>query len=151
AANCRSLTPFGMTTHLRARWFRSFTPLPMRDCGIEKLNSSVIVGCKSKESIEVLGGAGADFLCRHAAQFADLAGYFFHKCWFVAFSAMRNRCQVRRIGFDQHAVERHHLCRVTNRLRFGECDVAREGNHETHIERAARVLDASSKAVQCAA
>src|SRR5208282_2442594 len=106
---------------------------------------------ESKTLVEIPRGLRADLFCGHVAQFADLTGYLPDKRRLVALAAMRNRGQVGRVGFDQHAVERNHLRRVADRLRLGKGDIAGKRNHETQIERPPRMLDASREAVQNAA
>ena len=64
---------------------------------------------------------------------------------------MRHRREIRGIGLNEHAVERHDGGRVANVLRLGIGDVAGEGNDETQIERGLGVLDRAGEAVQDAA
>ena len=61
---------------------------------------------------------------------------------------MRNRRQVRRVGLDQHPVERDDLGRVADVLRFGKRDVSGERNQKSQVEAAARVFDGAREAVQ---
>ena len=64
---------------------------------------------------------------------------------------MRNRREIRTVGLDEHAIERHHGGCVADVLRFGIGDVAGERNHEAEIERRPRVLDRPGEAMQYAA
>ena len=66
---------------------------------------------------------------------AILPRHLFYERGLVALAAMRHRREKRRIGLNEHAVERNHAGSVANVLRLGKGDVAGKGDHEAQIER----------------
>ena len=106
---------------------------------------------KPEKAAEVFRGLLAHRFRRETAQFADLAGGFKHERRFVSLATMRNGRKIWRVGFNQHAVKGYHLCRIADILRFGERDVAGEGNQEAKVKSSAGMLDAAGEAMQDAA
>src|SRR5271165_1033828 len=97
-------------------------------CDEWAMDRYTLVGLRQpKKGGEILRSLLADFFGRKTAQFADLARSLDDECGFVALAAMRRRREIRRIGLDEHAVERHDGGRVANVLRLGKGDVAGEG------------------------
>jgi len=66
----------------------------------------------------------------------------------IALSTMWHGREKRRIGLNQHPIERHFEGGVANQLRLRKRDVSRERNHEPQIERLLRVLPAPRETVQ---
>src|SRR5437868_1325389 len=101
---------------------------------LNKLNG-VELFVKGKEAVKIVGSLPAHFFCRESAQFADLPRRFHHEGRLITLAAMRNRRQKRRVGFNQHAIQRDLLGRIANLLRLRKSNVSRKRNHEPHIER----------------
>src|SRR5580693_8707729 len=57
--------------------------------------------------VEIAGSQLAYFIHGERAQFAQPPRRLFHEGWLVALSPVRNRRQIRRVGLDQHTVERN--------------------------------------------
>src|SRR5262252_9905908 len=79
-----------------------------------------------EEFVKVLRGSVAHFFKRQIAYLADLPGYFLHVGGLVPLPAVGDWRQIRRIGFDQHAIEGNKLRGVADILRFRESDVTGE-------------------------
>ena len=92
-----------------------------------------------------------DFFRRKPPQLGNLARCLDDEGRLIAFSPMRHRRQGRRVGLDEHAIQRHYTGGIANVLCLGKRDVAGKGNNKAEIERGPRVLHRSREAVQHAA
>ena len=85
------------------------------------------------------------------AQPRDLLGDMPHERRLVALAAIRHRREIRAVGLDQHAVERHAPRDVLQLDRVLERDDARERDVEAEVERGARDVPRLGEAVHDAA
>jgi len=74
-----------------------------------------------------------------------------HPSGFILLAAIRHRCKIGRIGFDQHAIERHAFGNFFEFFSLFESHNAGKGNVETQIERCVGHLLRFGKAVEYAA
>src|SRR5690349_16626755 len=100
---------------------------------------------------EVLARGLADRLRGSAAQARDLLADVANESGLVALAAIRYRREVRAVGFDQHALERHATRNVLQLDRVLEGDDARERNVKPEVERALCDVPGLGEAVHDAA
>ena len=66
----------------------------------------------------------------------DLFRHVHHPAGFVGLATMRHGCEVRRVGLDQQALERHPLCHLLELLCTAKGDDTGEGDIKTQRQRA---------------
>src|SRR5579872_897766 len=114
---------------------------------INKLNGVGLLG-KRKEPVEIGGRLQSNLVSRQATQFANGACGFLYERRLVALAAIRNRREVRAIGFNQHVVERHFSGRIADLLRLRKRDIPGKRDHESHVERSLGVRPCSRETMQ---
>src|SRR5664279_2801688 len=101
-----------------------------------------------EEFKKVLRRSSTNFFGRHFAKFSDAAGDFFYKYRLITLTAVRDRGEIGRVGFDQKSIQRNKLCGSADILRLGKGNVPGKRNHEAQIQGASHVLDASGETVK---
>src|SRR5260370_8662890 len=101
-----------------------------------------------EEIVEIPRGLLAQLFHAQPKQFAEFARCFLDERRLVSPPAMGHRCEKWGIGLDQHAVQRDLDGSVANLLCLGKRDIARERNHESHVESALGLWPDSGKAMQ---
>src|SRR6476660_2714226 len=76
-------------------------------------------------------------LGRHAADFSKLAHGFHQERRFIALAAVRDRSEIRGVGFDQDAVERGEARSLAKGFGFRKGEDPAEAEMEAEIERLA--------------
>src|SRR6266480_1259090 len=74
---------------------------------IVNLPMSILPALKSEEFFRSCGGCASDFFQRYAASFCDFFGHEPRIRRLAPLSTKRNRREIRTIGFDHEAVDRH--------------------------------------------
>src|SRR5262249_46519513 len=89
---------------------------------------------QSEERLKILRCCFPDLLSWHPAQLSDLPRHFFYKRRFIALATMRHRSEERRIGLDEHALERHFFRGLADLrgLRIGH--ISGERDHEAQVK-----------------
>src|SRR5271170_1998235 len=107
--------------------------------------------CCTEKAVKVFSCTESGLVRRNRFHLGDLRGDLGDPCRFVALAAVGHRREERRVGFDEHAIERDLRENVADGLRFGEGDIAGEGDQEAEIHGAAGVGPLAGEAVQDAA
>src|ERR1700693_2779803 len=104
-------------------------------------------GRDSKQPEEVARRHRSDLFQWHVAKAGDFLGDITDVRGLVELATKRYRRQVRRVGLDQHPVERYAPGDVLDLLRILESDNAGKGNVKPQIESALRNLPALGETV----
>src|SRR5271165_786667 len=102
---------------------------------------------EAEKAAEVFASQLTDFFGLHTSQVGDLPGDFGHKGRLVPLATVGNWGEVRRVGFDEYAVQRHDAGRVADVLRLRVGNVAGERNHKTEVERCACLFHGTAEAM----
>ena len=103
---------------------------------------------KAKELLEICCDLSSHFFGAQLVEGGQRARHFHNKGRLIALTAMRDRSQIRTIGFRQQAVEGNGKRRLAQVFRLLEGDVAGKRNQKSHVEKAARILTCPTEAVQ---
>src|SRR5215813_5790392 len=114
---------------------------------ITKLNG-VHLFVKRKETVEVFSGLRTHLFRRELPQFGNFSGNFHDKGRFIPPAPVGHGSQERRIGFNEHAIQRNVSRNIANPLCLGKGHISREGNQETHVQRSTRMRLSAGKAMQ---
>src|SRR5688572_16837310 len=104
-----------------------------------------------EQAKEVGAGGRSHLFQRDSAQPGDLLGHVLHQRGLVGLPAVGHRREVGRIGFDQHALQRHLTRDLPQRRRVLEGDDPGKGDVEAQRQRRARDLPGAREAMHDAA
>src|SRR5438270_5739761 len=132
---------------------RRIAKAAMRTCRatMSILPVSFLPTIKSEEFLCSCGRCASDFFHRNSAGAGNLFRDQSGVSRLAAFSAIRDRRQIRTIGFDHKTFHRHASRDFANLFPIFECHDSGEGNEMAKIENFVRLLERAAKAMKYAA
>src|SRR5688572_3472327 len=106
---------------------------------------------KAKKALEIAVRSGGELVQRCLPQAGQKAAGVYHESRFVPFAAMWNRRQIRTVGFNQDALDRHTPGDVRNGTGLGKGDNSRKRDMESELDRKIGQGVARGKAMKDAA
>src|SRR2546430_1646020 len=112
---------------------------------------SILPALKSEEFFRSCGGCASDFFQRYAASFCDFFGHEPRIRRLAPLSTKRNRREIRTIGFDHEAVDRHLRGDFKDLFAIFEGHDSGEGNEMAEINDFIRLIERAAKTMKDAA